>query len=66
MKMSARLNQSILFMAILTLLIVMFWAFFGVNYALTNTENPVVSQKEIDPIKVGLDIDVIEQLRSKE
>lgn len=66
MKISGRLNQSILFIAIFTLVIVLFWAFLGINQALTKTENPIVSQKEINPINVGLDIDVIEKLRSKE
>lgn len=49
-------------MAILTLTIAVLWAFLGVSDALNKTEKPVVSQKEINPIKAGFDKSVLDQL----
>ena len=65
-KIDSRIDQSILMMAVLTLLITLFWAFIGVNSALNRTEKPVVSQKEISPIKLGLDKGTIEIMKNKE
>ena len=64
-KITQRLNQSLLMISVLTLLIALFWAFIGINLALNKTEKPVVSQKEINPIKLGLDKETIEALRNK-
>lgn len=64
-KINPKINQSILIISVLTLLIALFWAFIGINFALNKTEKPVVSQKEINPIKLGLDKETIEVLRNK-
>lgn len=62
MKINSKISQSIFMMAILTLTIAVLWAFLGVSDALNKTEKPVVSQKEINPIKAGFDKSVLDQL----
>jgi len=64
-KINSKINQSVLIIAIFSLVVTMFWVFLGINNALVKSEKPVVSQKEINPISPELDITTLNMLRER-
>jgi len=63
--MKKNFSQAILFMAVLTLTIVLLWVYLGVHRALKKTENPVLTPQEKKVLVPILDESVFNELQKR-